>query len=116
MADRRDLTLMERNDETLLLTIDRQQPTDDLTTIATLELYLKEDACQTDGDAELVLTTADAAEMVIDTQTAAQITARAFLPASSLSGPYGRFWRIDGLTSGGLRRTAMYGDVTVVNL
>lgn len=116
MATREDITLHENNDETLLLTIDRVLSTDDLTTVATLELYLKEDACQTDADAELLLTSAVSSELVIDAQSAAQITARAFIPASALSGPYERFWRVDGLGGGGDRRTAIYGDVTVVNL
>jgi hypothetical protein len=117
VADKQPITLREENDETLTLTIDRQQPADDLTTVATLELYLKTDSCQADDDPDvLLLSSSVPAEITITAQSAAQITAEAHIPAAALAGSYKRFWRVDGLTAGGERRTAMYGDVTVVNL
>lgn len=115
MADRRPLTLRERNDEILLMTIVRQQPEDDLTTIALLEVFLKTAGCDSDS-ASLVLSSTDPTQVEIITQTDAQITAKAFIPAAALTDPYERFWRVDGLSAAGARRTAMYGPVTVIDL
>ena len=114
MADRVALTLHEGNDETLLLTIDREVDTDDLTVITSLELFLKYDACdEDDADTTVQLTTG--AGITITAQSAAQILATASIPASALVGSFERFWRVDGLV-GSARRTAMYGPVQVVNL
>lgn len=115
MASRIRLTLREDNDETLFLTITRDLASDDLTVVTTLQLYLKDDSCQPDS-AALVLTSAIPAQIQITSQTAAQITATAFIPASALADPYDRVWRVDGLDGTGRRRTAMYGPVTVVDL
>ena len=117
MADRRPITLRERNDEILLLTITPEVAGDDLTAVDTVEVYLKTSSCSSDSDSTtLLLSSTDPTQVQIITQTAAEITARAFVPASALIGPYERFWRTDGLTSAGRRRTAMYGPVTVTDL
>lgn len=116
MADEQPLTLHEGNDETLLITVVRQDADDDLTGVTTLELYLKPDSCSDDdGIYTLVLSSANPGEIAITEQTAAQITAVASIPAAALAEPYDRFWRLDGLF-GATRRTAMYGNVTVVDL
>ncbi len=116
MATLRPITLHEDNDETLLLTITPDDPAEDLTGVTSLELFLKPDNCTEDTAAGvLALSTADATEMIITGQTATQITAEAYIPASALSTPAGRFWHVDGLNAT-KRRTAMYGPVSVVNL
>lgn len=116
MATEVEITLHENNDETLNITITPVDVTEDLTSISVLELYLKEDSCFSDSDAELVLTSADASEINITSQTASEIVAEAFIPASALTSPYDRFWRLDALNAGGDRQTALYGPVVVINL
>lgn len=117
MATQVALTLHEANDETLSLEITPVDSDDDLSTITTLELYLKPQNCASDLDPlVLVLTSADPNEIVINTQTTALIEAEAFIPATALLDPYDRFWRLDALNAGGDRRTAMYGPVDVINL
>lgn len=116
MADLVPLTFAQNNDETVLLTIVRQQPTDDLTSITSLEFYLKTDSCVADtAPGVLKLTTANPAQMVITAQSAAQIDALAFVPASATASPFEHFWHVDGLVATA-RRTAMYGPVTIIDL
>lgn len=116
MADLRPITLHEGNDETLLLTITPEDPAESLLPVTSLELYLKADPCVADtAPGVLKLTTANPAQMTITAHTAAQIIALAFIPAAALAAPYRRFWHVDGLV-GVLRRSAMYGPVTVVDL
>jgi hypothetical protein len=117
MADRRPITLRERNDEILLLTITPEVEGDDLTAIDIVEVYLKTDPCLSDTDpTTLLLSSSDPTQVHITAQSATQITARAFIPASALIGSYDRFWRTDGVTAAAKRRTAMYGPVTVTDL
>lgn len=117
MATEVDLTLHENNDETLALTITPEDISEDLTTITTLELYLKQQECTSDTDPlTLFLSSDNPAEIDILTQTPSEITASAFIPAAALADPYDRFWRLDALNAGGDRRTAMFGDVDVRNL
>lgn len=110
------LTLHQGNAETVAITITRSDPTDDLTLITSLRLVLKPDQCTADtATTAVVLTTANPAQMVIISQVAAQITAEAYIPATALTDPYSRWWRVDayiGLTY----RTAIYGPVTVLDL
>lgn len=117
MATEVKLILHEENDETVLMNITSDDLADDLTDVVLLEFYLKTDSCVPDSDPlTLLLTSADANEVDILTQTMDLITAEAYIPASALLEPYDRFWRVDAITSGGLRRTAMYGPVSVVDL
>jgi hypothetical protein len=117
MATRVDIVLHEDNDEVLSLVVTPVDANEDLTDITTLELYLKPQNCTSDEDPlVLVLTSADVLQINITTQSAVLITADAFIPASALASPYDRFWRLDTLNAAGDRRTAMYGEVTVVNL
>lgn len=116
MATRQNLTLRENNDETIALTITAEVPSYDLTAVTRLEFYLKVDDCYTDDDTTtLLLSSSVPSEMVIVSQDAAAITATVHVPASALSGGYDRFYRLDALT-GALRRTALYGQVAVVDL
>lgn len=116
MATRQNLTLRENNDETIALTITAEVSGYDLTAVTRLEFYLKVDACYTDDDpATLLLSSTHPAEMVIVSQDASTITATVQVPASALTGSYDRFYHLDALTDA-LRRTALYGQVTVVDL
>jgi hypothetical protein len=115
MADKRALTLRERNDETLSITITGCDPAEDLAAVTVVEVILKADTCNADTDG-LVLTSANPAQVSIVSRTANQINVLAYVPASALIEPYNRVWRVDGIGPGGARRTAMYGPVTVVNL
>ena len=117
MASKVALELHENNDETIAVQITASDEGDDLSLVDVLELYLKVSHQYTDSDpTTLVLTSDDASEINIVSQTTALITANAFIPAEALIAPYDRFWRIDALTATGLRRTAMYGPVEVVSL
>lgn len=117
MADQRPITLREGNDETLRMTIVPDDPTEDLTAVTSIEVYLKTERCTSDTDpSTLKLTSANPAQVQITSQTMTQIVALAHIPGTALTPPYGRFWRADGLGSGGARRTAMFGPVTVVDL
>lgn len=116
MATRQNLTLRENNDETIALTITAEVPGYDLTAVTRLEFYLKINDCYADTDpATLLLSSTDPSEMVIVSQDAAAITATVQVPASALSGGYDRFYHLDALTDA-LRRTALYGQVIVVDL
>lgn len=116
MADLVALTMVQNNDETVLMNITRVNASDDLTLVTSLEFYLKPDSCTADTDPTVLkLTTANPTQMIISSQTAALIVARAFVPASALALPYDRFWHIDGLVATS-RRTAMYGPVALVDL
>lgn len=110
------LTLYEGNDETLSVTI---LPADgeSLSTVTAIEFYLKADACDgDDDDGVLFLSTENPpGGVTIVSQSADEIVATVEIPASALVDPYGRFWRLDVMT-GVLRRTAMYGPVTVLDL
>jgi hypothetical protein len=113
MATNAPITLAEGNDETVLLTINRQAATDDLTLVTRIEMVIKDDSCHPDS-AGTVLSSLDGSQITILTHTASEITAAAYVPP--LSGAYRRFYRVDGLDAGGHRRTAMYGVVTVLDL
>lgn len=107
------LTLHEGNDEALDLVVTADDGSD-LSLITSLELVLKADTCDPDTDG-LVLSSTVPAEIDILTQTEGTLTATAYIPAAALAEPYGRVWRLDALT-GALRRTVMYGPVTVIDL
>lgn len=116
MATLVPLTLNEGNAETVLITITPDEPTEDLSSVTSLALYLKTDQCQLDTAlGVLVLTSADSTQLTIDSNTGAVITATAHIPATALQGAYDRFWRVDARSSA-VSRTAIYGSVTVVGL
>jgi hypothetical protein len=109
------LTLFEDNDETITLTI-LPGTSGSLAGVTGLEFVLKPTDCVSDSSEDaLVLTTEPDGGIVIDSQSADEITATVTLPAAALADPYDRVWRVDALT-GASRRTAIYGPVTVVDL
>lgn len=116
MAVRRPLTLHQNNDETLILTITPADPSDDLTVVTELQLFIKIDMCYADDDdTTLMLSSTVGTQIAIISIAADEIRAEAFIPASALAAAYDRWWRVDALAPGG-RRTAMYGPVTIVDL
>lgn len=110
------ITLSQGNAETVTVTVTRTVATDDLTLVTSLRLVMKPDRCTADNaSTSLTLSTANPAQMVITSQTASQIVARAYIPAAALAEPYSRWWRVDA-GIGAAYRTALYGPVTVIDL
>lgn len=110
------ITLHQANAETVTFTITRTVATDDLTLVTSLKLILKQSPCTADTDStSLTLSSTNPTQIVISSQTTSQITARAYIPATSLVDPYERWWRVDAYI-GTSYRTAIYGPVTVVDL
>lgn len=117
MARNVPLELVENNDQVIAVSITPEEGTEDLSAVTLLELYLKTAPSYTDNDpSTFVLTSADVAEIEIDTQTAQEITARAFIPRIAVVAPYNRFWHFDAIGASGTRRTAFYGKVDVINV
>jgi hypothetical protein len=117
MASNDPITLLEGNDETVAVCIVAQTPGSDLTAVAALEFILKDSQCdEDDADTNLTLHTGIPTEMVFVTQAADRIEAEAYIPSEALAGSYPRWYRVDALTAGGDRRTAVYGKVTMVDL
>lgn len=116
MATEQNLTMREGDNETIAITITAASAGDALTGVETVVVVLKPDACSEDDDAyALTLSSTDAEEVVILTQTADEITAEAYVPALYLAEPYDRVWRVYTVGASGERRTALYGSVTVTD-
>ncbi len=111
MATKVPLVMHEDNDETVDITLTGAVG-EDLTDVTGLEMVLKATGCDDD---DVVLSSAVPSQILITLQTATTIVAEAYVPAAALADPYPRVWRLDALT-GVLRRTAVYGPVTVVDL
>jgi hypothetical protein len=116
MSTLQTITLRQGNTETVTVTITPDVPGDDLTLVTSLKLIMKPDPCTLDtATTVLTLSTAVPAQMVITSQTAAQIVAEAYIPASALVDSYDRWWRVDAYI-GATYRTALYGPVIVIDL
>lgn len=116
MTTQVNLVMRQGNDETIQMTIFPSDPSENMLLVSGLRTYLKSSSCAGDSDADtLVLTTANPTQMIIVSHTSAQIVAEAFVPASYLAQPYPRTWRVDAHV-GSTHRTAMYGDVSIVDL
>lgn len=115
MAVKRDLTLNENNDEEILASLTTNQPVDDTVlnlTGKTLEAFLKVSPSTTDADGSTWKGTSGGGQVVITDAPGGEISIS--IPASAITTAMG-WWRVDVL-SGGLRKTAQYGAVTVTNL
>lgn len=115
MATSQAISLNENNDENVKVTITTNVPTDgtalDLTG-KTVEAYLKPSKATADSDPAVWKgSTATSGVTVTD---AANGKATVSIPAASITTTQA-WWRVDVL-SGGLRKTAIYGTVTVVDL
>lgn len=116
MSSRVALEFRQNNDEIVDLVITPSSTSDDLSLVTQLVFVLKPDQCTSDIDPITVtLTSADPTQIVITSQTAAQIEATVYITATSLAVPYDRWWRVDAYV-GTSKRTAMYGPVTVIDL
>jgi hypothetical protein len=116
MAANVPLTFHQGNDEVINMVVTPVVSTDDLSLVTQLVVVIKPDQCTADSDSTvLTLSSADPTEIVITTQTAAQIVATAYVPAAYLAVPYSRWWRLDAYV-GTAVRTAMYGAVTLIDL
>jgi hypothetical protein len=116
MATRVDLIFREGNDETIRMTIVPDDPAENMLLVSSLRTYVKSSACDSDTDVNtLVLTTANPTQMVIVSHTVGQLVAEAYVPAAYLVRAFDRTWRVDAHV-GSTHRTAMYGNVSVVDL
>lgn len=117
MAIQVPLTLNENNDEEILATLTTNQPSAgtvlDLTG-KTVEAYLKVSAATADSDASTWkgLSTGGSPAITITNAAAGQLTV--LVPATSITTAM-KWWRLDVL-SGSLRKTSLYGVITVVDL
>ena len=103
------LTLYENNDEKLNLTITSNVVGFSLVG-KDLEAFVKASASTPDNDAGVWVGTSDDGDIVIEDEDSAYV----MIPASAVTTTK-TFYRVDVL-SGGLRKTAVYGTLTVVNL
>lgn len=115
MVAKQDLSLNENNDEEVLAALTTNQPTTGTTldlTGLTVEAFLKVNAATGDADASTwkgsTATTGVTITNAVDGQVSILIPASAVTTAKT-------FWRLDVL-DGGLRKTALYGAVTVLDL
>lgn len=115
MAEKRDLTLNENNDEEILATLTTNQPTAGTAlnlTGKTLEAFLKVSASTSDTDGATWKGTSAGGQVTVTNAANGEVTIS--VPASAITTSMA-WWRLDVL-SGALRKTALYGTVTVTNL
>ena len=103
------LTLYENNDEKLNLTISSNVVGFSLVG-KDLEAFVKASASTPDDDAGVWMGTSDDGDIVIEDEDNAYV----LIPAAALTTTKG-WYRVDVL-AGGLRKTAVYGTLTVVDL
>lgn len=109
MPTQQALTLYENNDEKLNFTVSSN--IEGFTLIGTdIEVFLKVSAATPDDDAGVWLGTSDLGDVVIEGAD----TGYAMIPADQVTTTKG-WYRVD-VIAGGLRKTAAYGLVTVVDL
>lgn len=113
MADRMPIIVVEGNNVTVIVTITRKYPDDDLMLISEVQFILKDDDCLSDTGAR-VLSTLDASQAAVVSQVPEKMVVAVFLPP--LTGTYQRFYRVDALTGASIRRTSVYGPVTVTDV
>lgn len=106
------LTLNQRNDEWLdLYVIDRQTSAPYDLSDATIHVVIKPDAGTDDTDEKVVTLTTTAGDVVIEDAEDGHVTAT--VPGTALAEAGMRWWRLD-VVRPGARRTAVYGDLHVV--
>lgn len=109
MPTQQALTLYENNDEKLNFVVTSN--IEDFTLLGTdIEAFVKVSAATPDNDAGVWKGTSDGGEVVIEDGT----TGYVMVPASAVTTTKG-WYRID-VVSGGLRKTAGYGALTIVDL
>lgn len=115
MASNQPISLNENNDEAIKVVITTNVPSVgtplDLTTM-TLEAYLKPNASTADTDPAVWKGTSGGGQITVTDAPNGKATIS--VPASAVVLTQA-WWRCDVL-SGGLRKTAVYGTLSVVNL
>lgn len=115
MATSQGISLNESNDENIKVTITTNVPTDgtvlDLTG-KTVEAFLKPSKATADGDGAVWKGSSATTGVTVTDAVNGKCTVS--VPAASVLTTM-TWWRVDVL-SGGLRKTAIYGTVTVVDL
>src|ERR1700743_106706 len=115
MATQQALTLNENNDEDVAITITTNTPTantpEDLTGDS-LEVYLKLSPQTADTDPSSWKGSTGTGEIVVTAVVNGKATVS--LPAASVTTSV-KWWRVDVVDGDGLRKTAVYGAVTVID-
>lgn len=115
MANSVNISLNENNDEDVQVTIQTNVPTVGTVlnlTGMTVEAYLKQSAATSDTDASTWKGTTTGSGVVLTDSTNGICTVS--VPAASVTTAM-HWWRVD-VISGGKRKTAVYGSVTVQDL
>lgn len=116
MATEMALTLHQNNDETIDVEITSDSLSGDLSLVTRLEVVIKPSACDVDDSAYATTLSTDVpTQIAITAQTATQIDATIYIPATALAEPYNRWWRMDAFVGANVR-TALYGRAIVVDL
>lgn len=118
MASQINLSLNENNDETVNVTVTTNQPTAGTVlnlTGMTAEAFLKISPSTADNDATTWKgsSTGGTPAITITSATNGQLTVA--IPSTAITASKG-WWRLDILSSAALRKTAVFGTVTVVDL
>lgn len=115
MASKVDISLNENNDEAIKVVITTNVPVGGTTldiTGMSLEAFLKPTASTADTDAAVWKGTSGGGQITITDAPNGKATVS--VPASAVTLTQ-TWWRCD-VVSGGLRKTAVYGQLSVVNL
>jgi hypothetical protein len=115
MASQMNISLNENNDEAIRVVITTNVPTVGTTldiTGMSLEAYLKPNASTADTDPAVWKGTSGGGQITVTDAPNGKATIS--VPASAVTLTQG-WWRCDTV-SGGLRKTAVYGVLSVVNL
>lgn len=116
MSQERDITLNENNDEKVNFALTTNVPTTntvlDLTGMS-LEMYLKPNKGTADTAGGVWKGTSAGGDLVVT--DAANGLCYAVIPAASVTTTQG-WYRVDVISSGGKRKTSVYGVVTVNDL
>lgn len=116
MAQQQDIILNENNDENVNVTITTNNPVAGTAlNLAgmSLEAYLKPSKTTSDTDASVWKGTSVGGQITVTDTANGKVTIS--IPASAVTLTH-QWWRLDVLSSGGLRKTAVYGVVTVNDL
>lgn len=116
MASNVPLSLNENNDEDIALTITTNVPTAGTAlnlTGDTLEVYLKTGASTADTDPSTFKGSTGTGEIVVTSAIGGLATVS--LPHAAVLTTV-KFWRVDVINGSGLRKTAVFGAVTVLDL
>lgn len=109
------LTLRERNDETIFVTITQNPGGAPYSLVGhNVECWIKSSAQAADTDPDSFVMSTVTGEVTIT--DAAAGTAQIEVPSANLPAPGIRFVRIDVLSAAGKRKTAAYGQMNIIDL